>query len=225
MISRCCKIFYKVFSVKCVSCVIIFVELKKDYAREARDARGSAKHLVAAKFKVAVLNAHLIKHAAGMMLHHVTVKLRAQANVNFHFQGHCVFRKLLDTQALLIDAKNACYVKIFNKFDNKQETMEDIRMAAKASSNGEKVIHDIFKLLQDCMIVGEVIGLGFSTCVTSLPNPTLSPLLSLLSALPSSPLPVFPSSRTMCWRWGGGPVFFKLHPAAVCKTSTRTSTC
>jgi hypothetical protein len=29
----------------------------------------------------------------------------------------------------------------------------------------------------------------------------------------------------MCWRWGGGPVFFKLHPAAVCKTSTRTSTC
>ena len=41
MISRgedACKIFYKVLSVKCVSCVIIFVELKKDYAREARDA-------------------------------------------------------------------------------------------------------------------------------------------------------------------------------------------
>ena len=127
-----------------------------------------------------------------MMLHHVTVKLRAEANVNFHFQGHCVFRKLLDTQALLIDAKNACYHKIFNKFDNKQETMEDIRMAAKASSNGEKVIHDIFNLLQDCMIVGEVITTIFP--LSPLPYFLLPPsFLSLRSALPSSPLSPLPS--------------------------------
>ena len=96
-----------------------------------------------------------------MMLNHVTVKLRAQANVDFHFKGHCVFRKLLETEQLLIDAKNAFYHKIFNKFENEQETPEDIRMAAKASSNGEKAIQDIFKLLQHCMIVGEVIDTIF----------------------------------------------------------------
>jgi hypothetical protein len=196
-----CKIFYKVFSVKCVSFVIIFVELKKKIC-EGGEGRGSdAKHLVAAKFKIAVLNAHLIKHAAGMMLNHVTVKLRAQANVDFHFKGHCVFRKLLETEQLLIDAKNAFYHKIFNKFENEQETPEDNRMAAKASSNGEKAIQDIFKLLQHCMIVGEVIDTIFPPHIRApvLRAPCyitpLSPLPSPFSPLRSA---VFPSSRSMC---------------------------
>ena len=84
----------------------------------------------------------------------VSVKAKAEANLNFHRNRFCVFKNLVqdDTVSLLLkSAKAAEYHQIFNKF--KAKTSD--RRAAKACDLGNLVVAQILTFCQDCLIAGD----------------------------------------------------------------------
>jgi hypothetical protein len=95
----------------------------------------------------------------------VSVKAKAEANLNFHRNRFCVFKNLVqdDTVSLLLEsAKAAEYHQIFNKF--KVKTSD--RRAAKACDLGNLVVAQFLTFCQDCLIAGDshilIMGRGAS---------------------------------------------------------------
>jgi hypothetical protein len=88
-----------------------------------------------------------------LKVHMVSVRKRAEANVDFWFRGFCSFSDLVDGTAvsqLHQSAQKADYCEIFNRFGVKTSK----RAAAKADGLGQDVLQEVLSFLKTCLIAG-----------------------------------------------------------------------
>ena len=88
-----------------------------------------------------------------LKVHRVSVRKRAEANVDFWFRGFCSFSDLVDgttVSQLHQSAQVADYCEIFNRFGVKTSK----RAAAKADGLGQDVLQEVLSFLKTCLIAG-----------------------------------------------------------------------
>lgn len=88
-----------------------------------------------------------------LKVHRVSVRKRAEANVDFWFRGFCSFSDLVDgttVSQLHQSAHKADYCEIFNRFGVKTSK----RAAAKADGLGQDVLQEVLSFLKTCLIAG-----------------------------------------------------------------------
>ena len=121
-----------------------------------------------------------------LKVHTVSVRKRAEANVDFGFRGFCSFSGLVDgttVSQLHQSAEAADYCEIFNQFGVKKSK----RAAAKADGLWQDVLQEVLSFLKTCLIAGPQHVLEMArgaSFLRSLPAAAFRTVVALLPPLP-----------------------------------------